>query len=236
MVVPGLAACWCQGAAGFHVSPAPSQAFPEEHCHLNHASWVLVDRGHFWMSLFQWGDVTETSVWLCDLQVLDLEKAASCLWSWLITCEAASRMIVLFPWIINKPVSYMDGVRGAWHPLFFLSFVQQLCFLGQRFINSCRWWREKKEMKTIFPSNMFFSYLESSPLLSHHLGSHSTKVWGLPWVGGASGSAPNTGSRLQTGHDLEMQQLVQQMAHRLAPLGLETHTIFFLQPRQPHSC
>lgn len=150
MVVPELAACWCQGSAVFHVSLAPSQAFPKEHCHLNHASWVLVDRGYFWMSLFQWGDVTETSVWLCDLRVLDLEKAASCLWSWLITCEAASRMIVLFPWIINKPVSCMDGVRGAWHPLFFLSFVQQLCFLGQSFINSCRWWRKKRKRRLYF--------------------------------------------------------------------------------------
>lgn len=102
------------------------------------------------MSLFQWGDVTENSVWLCDLRVLDLEKAASCLWSWLITCEAAGRMTVLFPWIINKPVSCMDGVRGAWHPLFFLSFVQQLCFLGQSFINSWRWWRRKRKWRLYF--------------------------------------------------------------------------------------
>lgn len=60
-------------------------------------------------------------------------------------------------------------------------------------------------MKTIFPCSMYSPKLESGPFLSHHLGSHSTKVPGLPWVGRASSSAANMGSKLQAGHDLEMQ-------------------------------
>lgn len=47
-------------------------------------------------------------------------------------------------------------------------------------------------------------------------------------VGSANGLAPNICSKLQTEPNLEVRQLVQQMANSPAPLGPEIGTIFFL--------
>lgn len=51
--------------------------------------------------------------------------------------------------------------------------------------------------------HVFFSQLESNLLLSDPLGSQTTRVQGLPWVGSAGGSAPNICSKLQTEPNLE---------------------------------
>lgn len=133
-------------------------------------------------------------------------------------------MVVLFPWIISKLVSCIGG--GADSPIIFLSFVWQLCFLGQSFIMA-RGGEKKKKWRLYFHLICFSPKLESRPLLLHHLGSYSTKVQGLPWVGNASASAPAVGSNLRTGHGLQVQQLVDGIC--LVPLGLETHTFFFSQ-------
>lgn len=224
---------------------AHSQASPEEHCHLCHVFWVPSGlRSLFWMSFSQEGVFARNPELLCQvaLQMLDLKKAASSLWSWLITCEAASRTIVLLPWIINKPFCPAWVGRGkSDNSIIFLSFVWAALLFSLQLLKWLVMMRRKE--KNVFPFNacgFFFVFspkLESGPLPSHHLGSHSTKGSRLAMGGKCyCGSAPNICSKLQTGPDLETRQLVQQMANSPAPLGLETRTIFFLQPKQPRSC
>lgn len=123
-----------------------------------------------------------------------------------------------FPQTISK-LSCIGVGRGADSSIILLSFVWQLCSLGQSFINGWWWWEEKK-WGLYFHLLCFSPKLESNPLLLHHLGS---TVWRFKACLGrnARGSAPAVGSRLPTGQCLQMHQLVE--GTRLVPLGLESH-------------
>lgn len=123
-----------------------------------------------------------------------------------------------FPQTISK-LSCIGVGRGADSSIILLSFVWQLCSLGQSFINGWRWWEEKK-WGLYFHLLCFSPKLESNPLLLHHLGS---TVWRFKACldRNARGSATAVGSRLPTGQCLQMHQLVE--GTRLVPLGLESH-------------
>ena len=112
----------------------------------------------------------------------------------------------------------------------FLSLVRQSSFQSKAFKIAGDCCRGVGGEDNLFPFNAWVFLLSGkvAPCFQDSCGSQSTKGSRPAMVGSANGLAPNICSKLQTEPNLEVRQLVQQMANSPAPLGPEIGTIFFL--------